>query len=259
MKKYKFVIGIICLFALAGCGSKEHTTEETTTATVAPFVATELNASTESEYVPVVVTADMFTSGNDAVNEAAAGFVEINENEDIEAQEWIDDDKQCYRVKMEYTIVPEGEYQHKRDYFFYVDTDKVIPLIVDYPISIEYGQDRYVNQACDFEAQLVDVTFDGNKDIIISLGHVGSQGTLVHCAYIYDNGKLYYTNTFEQIPNYEIDNENQMILGIYTREIVMKVTSKYEYNAADHSFVLIGEEEEAIDNGLGGDGIVVID
>jgi hypothetical protein len=90
--------------------------------------------------------------------------------------------------------------------------------------------DRYVYNACDFEAEYIDVTFDGKKDIVISLGHAGAIGDMVHCAYVYEDGKFVYVKSFEEIPNYSINEEEKCIEGAIHDEV-----KKYTYE--DHEFV----------------------
>lgn len=65
-------------------------------------------------------------------------------------------------------------------YFFYVD-DTIAAIVVTYPSSTEVGSARHVYTACDFEAKLEDVNFDGLDDLVIFLGHSGAQGAMVHC------------------------------------------------------------------------------
>lgn len=51
-----------------------------------------------------------------------------------------------------------------------------------------------------FDAHLEDVTFDGNADLIISLGGAGVHGTPVACAYVYENDTFVITEekTYQQ-------------------------------------------------------------
>ena len=67
--------------------------------------------------------------------------------------------------------------------------------------------DRYTYDDCDFQAEYVDITFDGKKDIVISLGYEETSGNMVHCAYVNDGGDFVYVKSFEEIPNYSINYE----------------------------------------------------
>ncbi|WP_248404827.1 hypothetical protein [Butyrivibrio fibrisolvens] len=78
-------------------------------------------------------------------------------------------------------------------HFFVDDDGKEVSFDVGYPSkSDSMDSDRYVYNACDFEAEYIDVTFDGEKDIVISLGHAGVIGDTVHCAYADEWEECYY-------------------------------------------------------------------
>ncbi len=137
--------------------------------------------------------------------------IELSDDKEIEYQEWLNADKTCYRVAIEYKEEQDDIYKHSEDYFFFLTGDDIDYIYVDYSnASVE--DDRYVWNACDFQAYFEDVTFDGNQDLIISLGHSGSGGDLVYCAYVYKDGKYIYTKSFETIVNYTIDNHNKSIV-----------------------------------------------
>lgn len=88
-----------------------------------------------------------------------------------------------------------------------------------------------MNDACDFDVCLKDVSFDGNRDIIISLGNITTAGISICCAYIY-NGKDYvYNKSFENIPNYSVNNEEKCIFGC-------SKNMTYKYKFEDGEFVL---------------------
>ena len=134
----------------------------------------------------------------------------LTDQSKIEYAGYLDDDRECFRIAIERSKEQDGEYSHLRDYF-YMDGAFVN---VDYPSrSDSMDSDRYVCDACDFSAELVDVTFDGHKDLVISLGHQGAHGTEEHCAYVYEDGRYKYKKSFEKIPNYSLDIENKEIHG----------------------------------------------
>lgn len=149
------------------------------------------------------------------LREVVGKSVVLDETAEVESYEWLDERKTCLRVKVQYVEKPEGEYRHKEDYFFFLEGDQIQVLYVDYP-GKDYeniGKDRYVWDACDFDAYLEDVTFDGHKDLLISLGHGGVHGTCIFAAYIYRDGIYEYERSFEEIPNYEVDKEQECVRG----------------------------------------------
>lgn len=168
------------------------------------------------------------SSGDDYIDELAAANVVLAADEEIEAQDWVDESKSCYRVKVQYKEQPDHEYKHKRDYFFFVD-NSVKPVMVDYPSKSDRNADRYVSHACDFNAHFEDVTFDGNDDLIISLGS-DHNGSIFNCAYIYDDGQYVYNKSFEWIFAYKVDKENKKIIAEYnsTGSAVQKEVFEYQ-------------------------------
>ena len=156
----------------------------------------------------------------DYLLETIENQVALAEDTEIEGYEWVDEGKTCFRVRVRYQEPPEQSYQHKEDYFFFLKGESVSQVLyVDYPSKAEMYQDgfpdRYPMSACDFDAHLEDVTFDGNADLIISLGGAGVHGTPVACAYVYENGVYRYEPTFEDIPAYETDVEEKMYQQYY--------------------------------------------
>ena len=163
---------------------------------------------------------------SDELNNYISKNIILSEDKEIEYQDWVDQAKKCYRVAVQYKEEQVNEYRHTEDYFFFLLDDEIECLYVDYTKE-KIGYDRYVWDACDFDAYLEDVTFDGQMDLIISLGHAGAGGDLVHCAYIYKDGKYIYTNSFEKIVNYKIDEENKCVVSMGGNEII------YKYNGTE--------------------------
>lgn len=60
---------------------------------------------------------------------------------------------------------------------------------------------------------LVDVNFDGEKDILVQNGHYGNQGTEYYSCYLYHNGSYQQCDSFSEIPNASVDAQNQYMLG----------------------------------------------
>ena len=162
-------------------------------------------------------------------NKELAAFIEqtvvLSEDTEIEEYEWVDRDGYCLRVKVQYKEQPEDNYRHKEDYFFFINgvdgagmpdgSGGIQVLYVDYQDKDfeNIGKDRYVWDACDFNTHFEDVTFDGQEDLLIFLGHAGVHGTEIYAAYIYEDGCYRYEPTFEKIPNYTVDEEARVIRG----------------------------------------------
>ncbi|RKM57966.1 hypothetical protein D6853_00020 [Butyrivibrio sp. X503] len=175
------------------------------------------------------------------VNAEISNTVLLDEGKKIEHAEWVDEEQSLYHVSVGRTKEEPDEYMHLEDYFFAKENGKVISLKVDYPSKkASRDSDRYVFEACDFDVEYVDVSFDGHKDIVISLGSQSSSGMSVYCAYVYEDGEYVYKKTFEEISNYRIDENKKVITGTYRHSYIEHVVVTYEYK--DNEYVLISKE-----------------
>ena len=175
---------------------------------------------------------EIFTE-DEELNELIKESVTISSNEKIEKAEWIEDNV-CYRISVERKFDVEGEYGHIRDYIMVKD-ESFKCVEITYPSKNDsVNSDRYVYDACNFEINYIDVTFDGNKDIVISLGHQGAAGTCISCAYIYEDGEYKYVKSFENIPNYSLNNEEQFINGCFK-------DTEYKYIYTNGQFVELND------------------
>lgn len=167
----------------------------------------------------------------------------LSDDTEIEACEWVDEEKSCLRIQVQYKEPPPDNYQHKEDYFFFLEEEDIQMLHVEYPTKDwdNREKDRYVWDACDFAAHLEDVTFDGRDDLVIFLGHAGSRGDLIHGVYVYEDGFYCYNPGFEDIPNYEADINEQVIRGWYIDSAISSTTYVYKYQNGD--FELISYED----------------
>ncbi len=204
-------------------------------------------------------------NGIDSMDEFIKQNIILDKSTELESYEWINEE--ILRVRVKYQEQLENAYLHKEDYFFFFEDEELVQtLYVDYPTK-DYeniDKDRYVGDACNFEAHMEDVTFDGNEDLIISLGHFGVHGTEGSCAYIYTTEGYLYEPTFEDIPAYETDEENQVIKGcnvdsasgkseyIYVYEnnqFVQKEHTTYLYDETEldlEELILTAEEEKIL-------------
>ena len=216
-----FILTCTLVTALSGCGNNDsdrvniepenEAVETQTEIEEDENIDTDLQVETEIAIEP--------ESGYEEIDAKVVETVVLGDNEEIESMEWVLKGN-CFRVRIQYIDTPDNEYSHKRDYFFYINREsgerEIIPLEVTYPSKSEQGADRYVYDACDIDACLQDINFDGRDDIVISLGNVTTQGVMVHCAYFNEGDCFLYNKSFEEIPNYVLDRDNELIEGSYS-------------------------------------------
>lgn len=199
-------------------------------------ISEELSTSEEMSDIAISDT-DSFVpnTGDEEIDKEIDETLEEEERQNVDFADWIDDSEECYRIGIKRTEENEDEYTHLKDYYF-VKKDGTVKIVkVDYPSKKDgYDADRYVYDACDFESKYEDITFDGNRDIVISLGHQGAAGIMSYCAFIYDGDDFRYEKSFESIPNPEIDSDAEMILGNDGR-------NTYTFKYQDNSFVSIDQ------------------
>lgn len=181
-------------------------------------------------------------------------YVALEDDEEIEGCEWMQYDRNpVLRVKIRYKEKPENAYQHKKDYFLFLTRDDEISrvLVTDYEdkgihIRLNEGtaceNNHSLGEGCGFDAHFEDVTFDGRKDLIISVGN--SRHASYYCAYICMDDGFRHEKTFEHIPSYEVKNEERVICGSDTDGISWYADMTYEYK--DGEFVLTDYVEKEI-------------
>lgn len=208
---------------------------------VSDLPAEEVNSSGETELPE-----------NEKLAAAIDRTVILSEDTEIEKYEWVDREECCLRVRVQYKEKPEDNYRHKEDYFFFLNgtdgggrpdgNEDIQVLHVDYQDKgyENIGKDRYVWDACDFDAHFEDVTFDGQKDLLVFLGYSGVHGTQIYAAYVYENGSYRYEPTFEKIPNYSVDREAQVIRGENTDSATHSSYFKFVYR--DKKFEQVSAE-----------------
>jgi len=79
---------------------------------------------------------------------------------------------------------------------------------------------------------LIDVNFDGQKDILVSLGHFGIQGLERFACFLYDNGRYKKSDSFSAIANPSLDVQNKKIL------------STWRNSSASHSWAMFSYEND---------------
>ncbi|MCM1496296.1 MAG: hypothetical protein NC089_10935 [Bacteroides sp.] len=196
-------------------------------------------------------TENTFTETDEKAKSYIDAYINLSEDIEVEGYEWMQyDDEQVLRVEIQYKESPINNYRHKEDYFLFITPDEAVSmtLVVNYEdkgIHIRFDEEtecignHYLGEGCSFAAHFEDVTFDGNKDLIISVGN--SRHAEYYCAYIYENGEFRYEKTFEHIPSYEINNDEKVIYGSDTDGVGLFIDTTYEY--IDGAFVQIEEKE----------------
>lgn len=254
----KRIVLLTILFTLAviGCAKKNDNSTESTESLIGESVVEDDISIMEESLVEETISADSISEDRVAIDisdidcddEEILNAIEtectISASEDIEYTGWVDDDKNVFRIALKRHTPVENEYVHLKDYFI-IKKDGVQTLLVDY--SSDLDGDRHVFDACDFCAEYIDVNFDNNKDLVISLGHEGPHAYKKYCAYLYEEGEYQYEKSFEEIPNFEINNEEKVIIGSY----ISGGESYYiKYMYQDGAFVEITEDcfEESTSN-----------
>lgn len=104
--------------------------------------------------------------------------------------------------------------------------------------TIRYGQER-ATPSWDELIWEEDVNFDGVKDILILQGYYGSHGDKIYRCYCYnEQWSIYWEeSSFKEIPNPEVDTEQQLIYGSSRDGANSYADFFYQYDGRD--FVLI--------------------
>ncbi len=199
----------------------------------------EINKEKVEESIEIDSDVKNIDSGDNKINKLIYNVVKITDEEKVEYTQWVEKDH-IYRVAIERVNEDPVEYLHLRDYFFIDNAEEPQYFEVTYPSKLNKKADRYVYDACGFEVDYIDINFDDNKDIVISLGHQGSNADMVNCAYVYENGEYVYKKSFEQIVNYSVDNSDKLIIGTYSAGPYEHVEIKYAYR--DGKFVEVSED-----------------
>lgn len=135
--------------------------------------------------------------------------IEVRDGEELAESKWVVDGI-IYRVTINQTV-DSNKYAHLRDYFF-INGEEKSWFEVSYAVgSGQSSEDRFVGSNCDFFAEYRDISFDGNKDIVISLGSWGFVNR--NCAYVYSDGEYEYCKNFEKLSNYILNYKEKCLEG----------------------------------------------
>ena len=181
-------------------------------------------SDSETEREPIEV-------GNSEFENVVNKVVNIPWDQRIEDVEWIEEGE-VLRIAIERVEIDPREYRHLNDYIF-VKKETIKYIEVTYPSKDDIKADRYVWDACDFDVKYEDVNFDNQKDILVFLGHAGNRGVMRYCAYVYEDDEFKYARSFEDIPYYKINNEEQCIEGWCLDGAAHYYDFKYKYIDGD--------------------------
>ncbi len=170
-----------------------------------------------------------------SLSEYIEKYVTLTDDTEIEGWEMLDHNgENILRIKVGYNQEDlRGTIQgHKEDYFIFLNGNGE----AGYVLQVGY-EDKTLGYVCDYSAHFEDVTFDGNDDLLIYLGD--GRYSPHYCAFIYENGQYRYEKSFEDIPYYELDMENQVIRANDGLSASEEVDYIFEYKNGE--FVLTEE------------------
>lgn len=247
-KHLAMICSMFCIFLLGCTDQKEMEATIEDSQQVVQEVSTEEDTKESTEentemqnstnpYKTVLITDE--TEIDKEVVKYIDQYVELTDETAVEQYTWVRrDGGDILQIGVRYQDAEPGTIQgHKEDYFIFLnkesDTQQV--LYVDY-------EGKFIGEACSYIAHFEDVTFDGNEDLLIHLGYTSH--AVYYCAYIFEDGEYRYEKTFEHIPSYEVDQENQVIHGSDTDGLGWIYEATYQYE--NGHFVTVEENEYMI-------------
>lgn len=96
---------------------------------------------------------------------------------------------------------------------------------------------------------LIDVDFDGEKDILVQNGHYGNQGAETYACYLYRQGQYEACESFTEIPNASVDGENKLILSSWRNSAVCHGWGMYAYEDGGYHLKRAIEQEYLLKDG----------
>lgn len=90
---------------------------------------------------------------------------------------------------------------------------------------------------------LIDVDFDGEKDILVQNGHYGNQGAECYACYLYRQGQYEECESFTEIPNASVDEKNELILGSWRNSASCHGWGMYSYQDGEYRLKRAIEQE----------------
>lgn len=113
------------------------------------------------------------------------------------------------RVWTDYLVQPQNAYKHCEDY--YLLYDKETGEFLNYIHDKVSDYEPY--EACSFFAHMEDVNFDGREDIVIHNGYTRYNAAYRAWLQTEDGGFVYCPDFLENMGDYELDFEEQAVIG----------------------------------------------
>ncbi len=133
----------------------------------------------------------------------------------------------------------------------YIDSVTVVPNIK--VSNVNFSHRLYTQQPADNTIKWIlekDLNFDGIPDLMVYLGYIGygGQGGDVYCGYIWNLEKkqFEYVETFSNLPDIELDTENETISVAYRADYSYYVKQTYKW--VGKSLVLITDDSETVED-----------
>lgn len=233
---------VLCALFLAGCGrDAEHTVETIEKKDIVEASAVEKTAEDIEETSAIGGTAEN-TEGEipeaAATKETPAGIAAEEIEKDYEPKEYMDFPilstffRQEGEMGYELVIAKEDE-SRERDVKVFVSRKEG----AGYRLKQVLQDEGHNGDAWDAEGiYLIDVDFDGEKDILVRNGHYGNQGAACYACYLYRQGMYEACESFSNILNASVDAENELILSSWRTSAVTHGWGMYAY--VDGSYVL---------------------
>lgn len=146
------------------------------------------------------------------------------------------------------------EYYFKVSFHYdgdYIDSVTVLSNIED--TDVNFSHRLITQQPADNTIKWIlekDLNFDSIPDLMVYMGYIGygGQGGDVYCGYIWNPEKkqFEYVETFSNLPDIELDTENETISVAYRADYSNYVKQTYKW--VGKSLVLITDDSETVED-----------
>ena len=246
-RKYIYLLILLTLFLMA-CGKNGKEIEESAISIESMFDNEKDSERevTEQENISGLVDVEGYNIDDLKLKKKIQETIQLKNNTVIEDIYWIDEERKCMRVAIQYEQQPERLwFNHLEDYFFFKKEEEIEVLYVDY--STDGSMVREVWAEPDFKAHLEDVNFDGQDDLVIALGIDGVMFGERHCAYLCTDEGYEYCPSFEYLSRYRVDYENKWIVStLYEDTGNGREEEEYYYIFNDNQLFVVEEKQTAL-------------
>lgn len=240
---------VLCALLLAGCGrDAEYTAETIDKKDIAETPAIEETVEGTEENIEESIEENTEQNTEEEIKEIAAdeetpaGIAAEEIEKDYEPKEYMDFPilsaffRQEGEMGYELVIAKEDEREdesRERDVKVFVSCKEGAV----YRLKQVLQDEGHNGDARDAEGiYLIDVDFDGEKDILVRNGHYGNQGAACYACYLYRQEMYEACESFTDILNASVDAENELILSSWRTSAVTHGWGMYAY--VDGSYVL---------------------